>query len=318
DVTVTFFRPKPGHYLLPGRGPTGELIVADIGIPESVLGDIAPKTFVNGPDLWLAGFPWPDAADHKYSRGHAVVVGGAEMTGAARLAAVGARRCGAGLVTIAAPPKAFAIYASEEPGTLVKAVEDETAFQGLLDDARKNAVLVGPGAGVSAATRTRILAALRAGKAVVVDADGLTAFADDPASLFEAIEGPCLLTPHEGEFARLFALQGDKPSRTREAAETAGAVVLLKGADTVIAAPAGEAVINASGTPDLATAGSGDVLAGMALGLMTQGMGAFEAAQAAAWLHGALAERLGPGLIAEDLPAGLPDLLCELRAAGAA
>lgn len=316
DVTVTFFRPKPGHYLLPGRSLAGELLVADIGIPDSVLGDIAPKTFVNGPNLWLAGFPWPDATDHKYTRGHAVVVGGAEMTGAARLAAMGARRGGAGLVTIAAPPEAFAIYASEEPGTLVKAVKDEAAFQALLDDARKNAVLVGPGAGVSAATRARVLAALGTGKSVVVDADGLTAFADDPASLFEAIDGPCLLTPHEGELARLFALQGDKLSRTREAAETAGAVVLLKGADTVIAAPTGEAVINASGTPDLATAGSGDVLAGMALGLMTQGMGAFEAGQAAVWLHGALAERLGPGLIAEDLPAGMPGLLRELRAAG--
>ena len=313
-VTVTFFRAKPGHYLLPGREYCGEIIVADIGIPDTVLGEISPRTFLNGPDLWLGGFPWPDAADHKYSRGHAVVVGGAEMTGAARLAGMGARRLGAGLVTIAAPPEAFAVYAAEEPGTLVKAVEDAGAFRALLADPRKNAVLAGPGLGLSEATRERVLAVLESGKAAVIDADGLSVFKDRPESLFKAISGPCLLTPHEGEFKRLFSLEGDKVSRVRSAAELSGAVVLLKGADTVIAEPSGKAVINNTGTPDLATAGSGDVLAGMALGLMTQGMAALKAASAAAWLHGALAEKIGPGLIAEDLPGKLPEMLRDLRA----
>ncbi len=312
-ATVTFFRAKPGHYLLPGRELTGDLVVADIGIPDSVLGPIAPKTFLNGPDLWLDGFPWPDAADHKYSRGHAVVAGGPEMTGAARLAAMGARRLGAGLVTIATPPEAFDIYASEEPGTLVKAVEDDAGFRDLLADPRKNAVLAGPGAGVSETTRERVLAALEAGKSVVVDADGLSAFADDPNALFQAINGPCLLTPHEGEFKRLFDLEGDKLTRCRAAARLSGAVVLLKGADTVIADSTGRAVINATGTPDLATAGSGDVLAGMALGLLTQGMNVLDAGSAAAWLHGAVAEEIGPGLIAEDLPQILPKALQKLR-----
>ncbi len=316
-VTVTFFRPKPGHYLLPGRELRGELIVANIGISEQVLADIKPNTFVNGPELWLTRFPWPRAEAHKYSRGHAVIVGGAEMTGAARLAAMGARRLGAGLVTIAAPPEAFAIYAVEEPGTLVKAVADDGAFRSLLADKRKNAALIGPGAGVSEATATRVVAALESGKAVVVDADGLTSFAGDPGRLFRAIRhlsgGPCLLTPHEGEFRRLFAVDGDKLTRARKAARLSGAVVLLKGADTVIATPDGKAAVNASGTPDLATAGSGDVLAGMALGLMAEGLGAYDAGTAAAWLHGRLAERIGAGLIAEDLPGELPNLLKELR-----
>jgi len=316
-VTVTFFRPKPGHFLLPGREARGALKVADIGIPDRVLADIMPATFVNGPELWLDRFPWPDAEAHKYSRGHAVVVGGAEMTGAARLAAMGARRLGAGLVTIAAPPESFAIYAAEEPGTLVKAIADDAAFRALLADKRKNAALVGPGAGVGAATASRVVAALESGKAVVVDADGLTSFTDDPERLFLAIHqaagGRCLLTPHEGEFRRLFALDGDKLTRARAAARLSGAVVLLKGADTVIAGPDGKAVINASGTPDLATAGSGDVLAGMALGLLAEGMNAFDAGTTAAWLHGRLAERIGAGLIAEDLPGRLPELLKELR-----
>ena len=312
-VTVTFFRPKPGHFLMPGRELTGGLVVADIGIPDGVLKDIKPATYVNGPDLWLQEFPWPYTDGHKYSRGHAVVCGGPEMTGAARLAALGARRLGAGLVTIVTPPEAFAVYAAEEPGTLIKPVEDVAAFRDLLDDPRKNAVLVGPGAGLTKATAEKVLAALAAGKAVVIDADGLSIFTDASETLIEAITGPCLLTPHEGEFKRLFSVDGDKPTRARAAAKLTGAVVLLKGADTVIAEKEGRAVINASGTPDLATAGSGDVLAGMALGLMTQGMDPFDAGCAAAWLHGALAEDIGPGLIAEDLPAKLPGILRQLR-----
>ena len=180
-------------------------------------------------------------------------------------------------------------------------------------DPRKNAVLAGPGAGISKTTRERVLAARSADKATVLDADGLSVFADDPESLFNAITGPCLLTPHEGEFKRLFAQDGDKPARTRVAAGVSGAVVLLKGPDTVIAAPDGRAAINATGTPDLATAGSGDVLAGMALGLMTQGMAPFEAGCAAAWMHGRLAEIIGTGLIAEDLPKRIPEILRKLK-----
>jgi hydroxyethylthiazole kinase-like uncharacterized protein yjeF len=312
-VTVTFFRAKTGHFLMPGRDHCGQLVIVDIGIPDSVLDDIRPKTFLNGPVLWLDDFPWPEAAGHKYSRGHAVVCGGAEMTGAARLAAMGARRLGAGLVTIAAPTDAFPIYAKEEPGTIVKTVDDDAGFRDLLGDPRMNAVLAGPGLGVSDATREKVLGALSSGKSTVIDADGLSAFADDPDALFEAINGPCLMTPHDGEFKRLFSAQGDKLARTRRAALSTGSVVLLKGADTVIADISGNAVINATGSPDLATAGSGDVLAGLALGLMTQGMNPYQAACASAWIHGAAGEKTGPGLIAEDLPANLPLVLQDLK-----
>ncbi|MBT7941734.1 MAG: NAD(P)H-hydrate dehydratase, partial [Alphaproteobacteria bacterium] len=242
-----------------------------------------------------------------------VVCGGSEMTGAARLAGLGARRMGAGLVTIAAPSSTFTIYAKEEPGTLVKAVDDDADFRELIGDPRISAVLAGPGLGVSEATRERVLSLLSSGKATVLDADALSAFAGDPETLFGAINGPCLMTPHEGEFNRLFAIEGDKLTRTRRAAEVSGAVVLFKGADTVIADPDGNLVINAHASPDLATAGSGDVLAGMALGLIAQGMTPFQAGCASAWIHGAAGAKTGPGLIAEDLPANLPSVLRDLK-----
>ncbi|MGF1641020.1 MAG: NAD(P)H-hydrate dehydratase [Rhodospirillales bacterium] len=311
-LTVTFFRAKPGHLLLPGRDLCGELVVADIGIPDRVLGEIAPAAFVNRPPLWRERLPRPRPGGNKYDRGHALIMGGAEMTGAGRLAADAARRIGAGLVTVAAPPAAVAIYAAGRPGTIVATVADDGAFAAVLADSRKNAVLIGPGAGVSGATRARVLAALATGRACVLDADALTVFRDDPRRLFAAIAGPCLLTPHEGEFARLFAAEGDKLSRARRAARESGATVLLKGADTVVAAPDGRAAINADAPPHLATAGSGDVLAGMALGLLAQGMAPFEAGCAAAWLHGRAAAAFGPGLIAEDLIEELPATLGRL------
>lgn len=318
-VTVTFFRRKPGHVLYPGRALCGDTIVADIGIPEAVLADIGPKTFANAPALWHAQWPWPEASANKYSRGHAVIVGGAEMTGAARLAALGARRIGAGLVTLAVPASAFAVYAAGPPGTLVKPLAGggDRAFAAYIADARRNAMLVGPGAGVSALTKRRALAALKTGKAVVLDADALTAFAETPKALFKAIKGPCLLTPHEGEFRRLFPGSGDRLARARAAARKAGAVVLLKGPDTVVAAPDGRAAINENAPAELATAGSGDVLAGLALGLMAQGMAPFEAACAAVWVHGAAAAVIGPGLIAEDLPDQIPAVLRQLKALAA-
>ncbi len=314
-LTVTFFRRKPGHLLLPGRGLTGELVVADIGIPEDVLADIAPAGFANRPELWLARYPWPAMTDHKYSRGHAVIAGGAVMTGAARLAARGAMRAGAGMVTVASPPAVVAVYAADMAGLLVSAVANSEEFAALLEDRRKNAVLIGPGCGVGRTTREMVLAALAAGRATVLDADAITVFQDDPESLFAASKGTnCLLTPHDGEFARLFAAGGDKLTRTRAAAAKCGAVVLLKGADTVIAAPDGRAVINHNAPPDLATAGAGDVLSGMALGLMAQGMDAFDAGCAASWLHGEAANSFGPGLVAGDLPEMLPGVLRRLKA----
>jgi NAD(P)H-hydrate epimerase len=309
SLTVTFFRRKPGHMLFPGRALCGEVVVADIGIPESVLASMEPRTFANRPDLWLSALPRPKNEGNKYSRGHAVVVGGAEMTGAARLAALGARRVGAGLVSIAAPAEVFALYAAGTPGTLVKPMADDNGFGEWLADPRHNAVLVGPGAGITKTTRRRTLEALTLKKACVIDADALTVFAGKPAELFSAIAAPCLLTPHEGEFRRLFAVEGDKLERTRAAARQSGAVVLLKGADSVIAAPDGRAVLNDNAPPELASAGTGDVLAGFVLGLMAQDMDTVAAACAAVWMHGAAAAAFGPGLIAEDLPDALPGVL---------
>lgn len=310
--TVTFCRRKPGHFLYPGRAMCGEVTLADIGITLETVNGLGVATWSNVPANWFGLLPVPDWSSHKYGRGHAVIAGGAEMTGAARLAARAARRIGAGLVTIAAPDSAFAIYAAGDPGTLVARAGAPDTFAAFLEDPRRNAILVGPGAGGGAETQAKVEAALATGRGVVLDADALTAYADDPAALFARLGPHVLLTPHEGEFTKLFRHAGDGPegddrlSRARWAAERSGAVVLLKGPDTVVAHPDGRAAINANAPADLATAGSGDTLAGVVLGLVAQGMQTFAAAQAATWLHGAAAAAFGRGLIAEDLAELLP------------
>jgi NAD(P)H-hydrate epimerase len=311
-VTVTFFRKKPGHLLLPGRVHCGETVLAQIGIADRVLEKIAPDLVKNGPAWWLADLPRPRRDSHKYSRGHALVAGGAVMTGAARLGAGAAARLGAGLVTLAAPVAVFPVYAAALTGIIVQPVGGVDDFRNLLEDERRNAVLIGPGAGVGDDTRDKTLAILAAGKRAVLDADALTSFAGDPKTLFDAIRSPVVITPHEGEFARLFETGGGKLERARRAAQKSGAVIVLKGADTVIAAPDGRAAVNANAAPDLATAGSGDVLAGMVLGLLAQHMDPFAAAAAAVWLHGAAGGRIGAGLVAEDLVESLPRVLRNL------
>jgi len=308
-LTVTFGRAKPGHYLLPGRSLCGELVIADIGIPDAVVDSIAPRQWLNGPWIWGADLAPPQPEDHKYSRGHVLILAGARMTGAGRLAARSTRRAGAGMVTLLAPAPSLAIYASDQPGLLTAPISELERY---LADRRVSAVLIGPGAGRSAATRRHVLQILGAGKPAVLDADALTVFAEAPTDLFEAIRGPTLLTPHAGEFARLFATKGNKLLRARDAALVSGASVLLKGYDTVVAAPDGRATINANAPATLATAGAGDVLAGIILALMGQGMAPFEAGAAGAWLHGAAGVAGGVALIAEDLPDGLPAVLQQL------
>ncbi|MEX2616736.1 MAG: NAD(P)H-hydrate dehydratase [Alphaproteobacteria bacterium] len=312
-LTVTFFRRKPGHLLLPGRTFCGEVLVADIGTPQSVLAGIAPKQAVNAPALWRSRFPWPKLTDHKYRRGHAVITGGRNMTGAARLAAKAAQRAGAGLVTAAVPNDAAVIYKIAMTSALVHPFLDTHGYGEYIKEPRISAILVGPGNELNLGTRERALQALRTGKGVVLDADALSIFEGSAELLFDTIAGPCVLTPHDGEFARLFDTRGDKLSRVRQAAERSGAVVLLKGADTVIAAPDGRAVINENAPPDLATGGSGDVLAGMLTGLLAQRMDAFDAACAAVWLHGEAAAEFGPGLVADDLIDTLPTVLRRLK-----
>lgn len=298
ELTVTFFRPKPGHVLLPGRLLCGELVVADIGIPVSVLEEIKPSLWVNGPDLWT--LPRPGIAGHKYQRGHVLVAGGGEMTGAARLASQAARRAGAGLCTIAAPTASLPIYRTGDAGTIVA---DQAHWAEFMQDHRKNVAVIGPGLGVGAAARGLALSALAAGKICVLDADALTSFHDpnDRSALFAAF-GQAVLTPHDGEYARLFAHQGDRLSRALLAARESGAVILLKGPDTVVAAPDGRAAVSIDAPPTLATGGSGDVLAGIIAGLLAQGMTPFDAACAGVWLHGRAAAAGGDTLLAEDLP----------------
>ncbi|GAC1340151.1 MAG: bifunctional ADP-dependent NAD(P)H-hydrate dehydratase/NAD(P)H-hydrate epimerase [Acetobacteraceae bacterium] len=304
DLTVTFARLKPGHLLLPGRALCGPTLLADIGLPASALDAAAARTWRNGPALW--SLREPSAADHKYMRGHVTVLGGAEMTGAARLAAAGARRGGAGLVTIAAQGRGD-VYRAGEPGVIVT----EQAVAELLEDARRHVWVCGPGLGLAAA-RTALPVLLAVGRQVVADADALSAFAGEA----DALRGCAVLTPHEGEFARLFGPVGDdKLEATRAAAARLGAVVLLKGGDTVVAAPDGRAVINDTAPPFLATAGSGDVLAGLIGALLAQGMPAWEAACAGAWLHGRAGALAGPGLLAEDLADLLPAARREATAA---
>jgi len=317
EKTVTFFRKKAAHLLVPARDFCGDVRLADIGIPARVLAELAPASFENGPALWLAGYPWRRRQAHKYAAGHLLVSGGTEMTGAAQLACRAGLRSGAGLVSVACDAASLPIYAVSNPSVITLKIHEESDFEAALAEARRNAVLVGPGNGVTPTTRRRAELAIGAGRAVVLDADALTVFQDDPEALWRVIAegggGDTVLTPHDGEFRRLFPdIAGDRLERARAAAGRSGAVVVLKGPDCVIAAPDGRAAVNANAPPWLATGGTGDVLAGMIGGLLAQGMAAFEAAAAAVWLHGRAAARRGPGLIAEDLPEALPGVLSEL------
>lgn len=320
--TVTFFRRKPGHLLYPGRALCGVVEVADIGMPTGHLEKLRatssePATNANAPALWTDAFPTPDATGHKYTRGHAVVVSGPpEATGAARLAARGALRVGAGLVTVASPRAAVPVNAAHLTAIMLAPFEVPEGLSRILSDQRKNAVLIGPGAGVSPEVRRMTEIVLASSAGVVLDADALTVFAGATPALFAGIatrQASTVLTPHEGEFRRMFPdLTGSKLERARAAAARSGAVIILKGPDTVIAAPDGRAAINENAPPWLGTAGSGDVLAGFVTGLLAQGMPAYEAACAAVWLHGECGNAFGRGLIAEDIPEMLPRVFANL------
>lgn len=309
-LTVTFHARKPAHVLEPGRSLCGEVVVADIG-----LGETPTRTVENGPELWLARFPWPTAASHKHARGRLIVVSGeAWSTGAARLAARAGLRIGAGLVTVYSPSDAVAANAAHLEAVMLRPFDTDLELEQAA--AEVDAAVIGPAAGVNETTLLNVLALARTGAALVLDADAITVFRDDPEELFSVLDRDDVLTPHPGEFERLFpgVLKGapERITAARRAAEKAGAVVLLKGADTVVAAPDGRAAVNVNGSPWLATAGSGDVLAGFIGGLVAQGMESFEAACAAAWIHSEAAELHGPGLIAEDLPGLSPSVLRRL------
>jgi hydroxyethylthiazole kinase-like uncharacterized protein yjeF len=289
------------------------MVVADIGIPAAVLESLSIDTWENDPAVWGADLPRAKSAGNKYSRGHALLCGGYPMTGAARMAARAAARIGAGLTTIAVPDIAFPVYASALTSIMVQPLRQTGDLARLVSDLRYTAFLVGPGAGVGDATRETALELLGTGRPVLLDADAISVFAAHRTALAQAIRGPCVMTPHEGEFARVFDPHGDKLTRARAAARQSGAVIVLKGADTVVAAPDGRAIVNTNAPASLATAGSGDVLGGLILGLLAQGMDAFLAAAAGVWVHGAAAAGFGPGLLAEDLPDLVPAVLRQLE-----
>ena len=329
-ITITFFRKKTGHVLIPGRDYCGDVCVVDNGIPDSVLAQIKPDSSENDITLWRDQFPQPACNDHKYRRGHTIVMSGDKYaTGAARLGARAALRVGCGVVTIACSEDAADIIAAHETSIMMRLVGGSEDFAALLSDARISAVLLGPGNGVTPKTRSLVLAALDCDTDIVLDADALSSFQDAPETLFEKIksrrENSVVLTPHEGEFSRLFngiideSKENDSSStlprlqRARVAARRSGAVIVLKGPDTIIAAPDGHTRINTNAPPWLATAGSGDVLAGLVAGLLGQGMSAFEAAAAAVWLHGEVGTLKGRGLIAEDLPDQIPLVLQNMQ-----
>ena len=318
--TVTFFRAKPGHLLQPGRGLCGPVTVVDIGIPVETLDAIGAKAFGNDPALWREAWPHHAADTHKFRRGAvAVVAGGIAGVGAPRLSGRAALRIGAGLVTILCEPEALAAHAARGPDALMqRAVPDAATLRAFLEDRRIAVAIAGPALGFSGRAAEMVKTLTTSGRSIVLDADALTLIADPlggaPAVLSQR-GAAAVLTPHEGEFERLFgkepAIAGEasKLERARKAAALADSVVVYKGADTVVAAPDGRAAINTTGSAALATAGSGDVLAGLVGGLLAQGMPAFEAACAAVWLHGRAGVQLGLGLIADDLPEAIPTLL---------
>ena len=311
-VTVTFHRRKPAHVLQPGRELCGEVVVGDIG-----LGPVAARLFENGPELWLGRFHWPGVEAYKHARGRVIVVSGdAWQTGAARMAARAALRVGAGLVTVLSPPDALMVNAAHLEAVMLRPFETDLELGAAASNVE--AAIIGPAAGVTGSTLANVLALAGTGAALVIDADALSVFRDDPDELFSVLDRDDVLTPHAGEFERVFpgVLKSapERISAVRTAAARAQAVVLLKGPDTVVAAPDGRAAVNMNGSPWLATAGSGDVLAGLIGGLVAQGIDSFEAACAGVWIHAACAEAFGAGLIAEDLPDLVPKVLKDLRA----
>ena len=340
DLVVTFHAAKRGHVLSDGAQIARRLRVCDIGLAEHARAALRVRHAVSAEKPgWLARHvtrsvtagraqhpEFDKPVGNKFDHGHVLVLsGGAGRTGATRLAARGALRIGAGLVTLGVPPSAQLEVATQVTAIMLERVGNAAALEAVLEDARINALCVGPGLGLGDEKAALTEAALKSGRAMVLDADALTLIAQDPA-LFAALHAACVLTPHGGEFARLFsdlaerlaapAAAGPAYSKidaTREAAARCGAVVLFKGPDTVIAHPDGRAAVHAAtqerAAPWLATAGAGDVLAGFITGLLARGFAPMQAAETAAWLHVECARLFGPGLIAEDLPEQLPDVL---------
>ncbi len=317
SMTVSFFRPKIGHMLYPGRENCGRLQIADIGINAQVLNKISVDVFQNSLDMWKSYYPLPSKIGHKYTRGHTAVVGGGMAnTGAARISARNALRIGAGAVTVLCPPAALMVYAQALEAVMVSSFQTPDELADFIKSKRIASLLIGPANGVTDRTRENVLSALETSAHVVIDADAISVFKDDPEALFKAIKakrtGQVILTPHEAEFDRVFELQGTPVDRSRRGAKISGATVILKGATTCIASPSGQVILNTHASPWLATAGSGDALAGILCGLMASMDDSLKASAAAVWIHGEAGLRLGAGMVAEDIEKTIPSILNEI------
>ncbi|MGX6647940.1 NAD(P)H-hydrate dehydratase [Maricaulaceae bacterium MS644] len=325
-LTVTFHRYKPAHVLYPGRAACGEIVLAEIGVPDGWMDEATPVAEHNHPDLWNVPGLHIDADAHKHQRGRLCVLsGGHGASGAARLSAEAGLSAGAGYVTLLCPPDALTECAASMRAVVTRAYNPAADFSGVLDAHRAQAAVLGPGAGLTGDTRRRVLQACGQGAALVLDADALTVFEDDPAALYDALHERCVLTPHAGEFVRVFPASAEtsdasgessgenKIEIARNAASRAGAVLVLKGPDTVIAAPDGRVRVNTHASPRLSTAGTGDVLAGLIGAFLAQGADPFDAASAAVWIHGDAGGRMGPGDTAAGLADGLAPALRHVR-----
>lgn len=312
ETNVTFGYTKPGHHLLPGKMYCGHIICKDIGLPTQI--DLeAPETLMNDPGLWKERWVPPFPLDHKYTRGHVLLLGSNQMTGASRLAALAARRSGCGILTIGCAPEVFSIYASDTPGNIIQPLASKEDFINLIHTKSIRVILIGSGLPPSTVTSDAVLRVLETGKLCVLDAGALTTFEQAPEVLLAALHKNCILTPHAGEFSRLFPnIHGSKIERARQAAQQAGCTVLIKGSDTVIASLGGTVVVQTNAPPTLASAGTGDVLAGIIAGLFAQTQDPFLSANAGCWIHAEAANQIGLGLIAEDLPLHIPDVMAEV------
>ncbi|MGN7661408.1 MAG: NAD(P)H-hydrate dehydratase [Anaplasma sp.] len=299
DLTVTFSCLKFGHVISPGRYYSGRICVKDIGL--EIFG---PHAFRNSPSLWRELIPIPDYKSHKYNRGYAVVCSvGMRSVGAVKLATLGALRIGAGAVAVACEDSEIALYAGSLTAVMYKTYEE--AFC----DSRVTALLIGSGGDVlDQYLKEKVLAVLNLDKKCVLDAGAISVFQDDVDVLLSHISGrSVVMTPHEGEFKRIFpGLSGSVVERAKSAAEMSGAIVVLKGHDTVIAAPDARVVVNNNAPSSLATVGSGDVLAGIITGLISTGMPEFFAACCGVWIHGECGKRHAFGLIADDIIQRIP------------
>ncbi len=317
--TVTFFRLKAGHLLLPGRVRCGQVLLTQIGMKSDTLAKIPVIAQKNSPDWWRSKFPVPRLEDNKYQRGHVLCIAGPlEMSGAARLMAGAALRSGAGLVTLGVSGSALLAHACHTTSIMLHKLDPDQDITKILKEKRINCVALGPGLPPNEHTRNQVLSFLDNDGPVLLDAGALSAFHGHSQLFFNAVgkhKSPIVLTPHDGEFKKLFpdlVAISSKIQRAREAARRCGAIILLKGADTVIATPTGDASISNNAPPFLATAGSGDVLSGLIAGLLAQSMPAFLAVNAAVWLHGQAANWVGPGLISSDLDEGLKKAISRL------